>query len=80
MTPDRKHPSAAFWITAALVAVLVAYPLSLGPAIWLRDHGLISTRQYDSLCAPAVDILEMIPDAVGTELYDALDRYVILWE
>jgi len=30
---DRKHSSPAFWITAALLAVLVGYPLSFGPAI-----------------------------------------------
>jgi hypothetical protein len=33
MTHDR-HPSAAFWITVALIAVLVGYPLSFGPACW----------------------------------------------
>ena len=31
------QPSAAFWITVALVAVLVGYPLSFGPACWLAD-------------------------------------------
>jgi hypothetical protein len=30
----RKHPSAGFWITVALVAAQVGYPLSLGPACW----------------------------------------------
>jgi hypothetical protein len=33
MTSDRK-PSAAFWITVALVVVLVGYPLSMGPVCW----------------------------------------------
>jgi hypothetical protein len=33
---SRKHPSAAFWITVALVAVLVGYPLSMGPMIYLK--------------------------------------------
>jgi len=33
MTSPRK-PSAAFWITVALLAVLVGYPLSFGPACW----------------------------------------------
>ena len=37
MTP-RKHPSAAFWITVALVAVLVGYPLSFGPACWISSR------------------------------------------
>ena len=32
-----RQPSAAFWITVALVAVLVGYPLSFGPACWLID-------------------------------------------
>jgi len=35
MPPDRKPPStSAVWITVALLAVLVAYPLSFGPACW----------------------------------------------
>jgi hypothetical protein len=38
MTTDRKKPTAGFWITVALVAVLVAYPLSLGPIIWIFGH------------------------------------------
>jgi hypothetical protein len=32
-TPRR--PAAGFWITVALVAVLVGYPLSFGPACWI---------------------------------------------
>jgi hypothetical protein len=38
MTCDRKHPSAAFWISVALVAVLVGYPLSFGPACWIASR------------------------------------------
>jgi hypothetical protein len=33
MTSDCK-PTSGFWITLALVAVLVVYPLSFGPACW----------------------------------------------
>lgn len=32
---DRKCPTSGFWITLALVTVLVGYPLSYGPAAWL---------------------------------------------
>ncbi len=32
---DRKKPTAGSWMTVALVAALVAYPLSFGPACWL---------------------------------------------
>jgi hypothetical protein len=34
---DRK-PTAGFWITVALVAVLVGYPLSFGPACWIASR------------------------------------------
>ena len=40
---DRKKPSATFWISVALIAALVGYPLSFGPACWLADRGLIPT-------------------------------------
>ena len=38
MTSDRKHPSVAFWISVAFVAVLVGYPLSFGPACWITSR------------------------------------------
>lgn len=37
MTSPRK-PAAGFWITVALVAVLVGYPLSFGPACWITSR------------------------------------------
>jgi hypothetical protein len=33
-----RKPTAAFWITVALVAVLVGYPLSFGPACWVTSR------------------------------------------
>ena len=41
---DRKKPSIALWLTVALVAVLVAYPLSVGPAQYLAAHQLLPDR------------------------------------
>jgi hypothetical protein len=49
MTSPRKHPTAGFWITLALVAVLVGYPLSFGPACWMVDCDLFpadGTRRF----------------------------------
>ena len=34
MTSSRKKPGVAFWATVVVV-VLVAYPLSFGPACWI---------------------------------------------
>jgi hypothetical protein len=33
---ERQKPGVVFWATVALVAVLVGYPLSMGPACWAR--------------------------------------------
>jgi hypothetical protein len=41
MSEERKRAGAGFWITVTVVAVsvtLVAYPLSTGPAEWMRDR------------------------------------------
>jgi hypothetical protein len=32
---SERKPASGFWITVALVAVLVLYPLSFGPACWI---------------------------------------------
>ncbi len=37
MSNDRRKPGVAFWGTVVAV-VTVAYPLSIGPAIWLSHR------------------------------------------
>jgi hypothetical protein len=32
---DRKKPGVTFWATVVVVCLLVLYPLSIGPALWL---------------------------------------------
>lgn len=38
---DHKKPATGFWITVALVVVLVGYPLSFGPTVWLFEHSAV---------------------------------------
>jgi hypothetical protein len=35
---SRKKPGVTFWATVAVVVVLVAYPLSFGPACWITSR------------------------------------------
>ncbi len=35
---SRKKPGVAFWTTVVVVVVLLAYPLSFGPACWLAGE------------------------------------------
>ena len=46
MSEERK-PHFWPWITVALVAVLVLYPLSIGPATWLTNRGLLPEWAVD---------------------------------
>jgi hypothetical protein len=43
---DRKKPGVAFWATVVMVAVLVLYPLSFGPACWASSRsGSLEIRE-----------------------------------
>jgi hypothetical protein len=37
MSLERKQPRVGFWCSIVLAAMLIAYPLSMGPANWLRE-------------------------------------------
>ena len=39
----------AKWTAVGLVIALVAYPLSIGPAIWLMDHQVLPSWAIDAL-------------------------------
>jgi hypothetical protein len=43
-----RKPTAGFWITVALVVVLVGYPLSVGPVTWAWIHLLSYDQKIDS--------------------------------
>ena len=55
MTSSRK-PTAGFWITVALVVVL-AYPLSLGPACWITSRTNSGAGMIPVIYRPIVSCL-----------------------
>ena len=76
MTSDRKQPGVAFWATVVVVAVLVGYLLSAGPATWLFLHVL----PKGSL--PALNFLYAPVAWAGSRsqrINDAVEWYVSLW-
>ncbi len=70
MPSDRKRPTAGFWVTVALVAVLVGYPLSMGLSfrmlLWQSPDDLTTRgwRAYRSGYAPIIWIYDHGPEPV----------------
>jgi hypothetical protein len=68
---SRKHHSAAFWATVVVVAVLVGYPLSFGPACWLVDRQLLPSQPARSFYDPLLAVIARSPKPVK----DVITRY-----
>jgi hypothetical protein len=70
MTSPKK-PGMAFWATVVVVAALVAYPLSFGPACWLATHangGLLSDRCLTTAYWPILQARHCGPDLLARGL------------
>jgi hypothetical protein len=55
MTSDRKQPAVAFWATV-VVAVLVLYPLSFGPACWINQRWHTDRRILSAIYRPVLSL------------------------
>ena len=78
MTPSRKNPGVAFWATVVVVVVLVAYPLSFGPACWLASRDLLPAWAVLPLmvCYHPLNWIRHLPPPAK----EALDWYIGLWK
>ena len=75
---DRKKPGVAFWITVALVAVLVGYPLSYGPVGWFCERPICPTwfqNVADRFYDPLMWTLRLAPVTVQ----NAWTNYVLIF-
>ena len=75
---DRKKPGVAFWATVWVFVVLL-YPLSFGPALWVIDH-------EDLPAAWAVDAIEIFYSPIfwleensPKPIVNAIDWYIEVW-
>lgn len=77
MTSDHKNPGVTIWATVVMVAVLVGYSLSVGPAIWIRDRtGGTIDKYFEGLYSPIIRASEDGPKPVP----DAIGWYAQIWE
>ena len=63
-----KKPGVAFWATVVVVVVLVAYPLSFGPACWITSHMQPSGRFASAAYRPILLAWLNGPDWFGAAL------------
>jgi len=68
MTFDRKKLGAAFWTTAVVVALLVTYPLSLGPACWALDRRIGDPYAIAAAYRPVLWLWASGPKWVGESI------------
>ena len=76
---SRQKPTAGLWITVALAAVLVAYPLIFGPATWIADQDwcpLWVDGLYFVVYWPVMRLLESGPPLIR----DAIVWWIVLWD
>ena len=71
---DRKKPGVACWIVVALIAVLVGYPLSFGPACWISSRTTLGADWLPCGYRPVISGLNLKP----TRLAAAIQWYARL--
>src|SRR5262245_57352865 len=64
---DRKKPGVAFWSTV-LVAVVLLYPISFGPACWITSRTVIGAPAVSLAYRPMMWAWEVNPKYVGAFL------------
>ena len=62
-------------VAIALAVALVLYPLSIGPATWLNDRGLLPASAVPSIFRPLFWMYEPAPRSIRA----ATDWYIGLW-
>lgn len=78
MTTETRKPLWPMIVATVVVVMAVVYPLSYGPAWWLRQKGLVPEfldGPLDSIYGPLVQALWSAPKPID----DAFRWYVHLW-
>jgi hypothetical protein len=68
---SRKKPGVAFWATVVVVAALILYPLSFGPACWIASREYAAQDLTLTIYQPLVLMWLNSPDV----LRHAIDWY-----
>ena len=81
MTSSRKKPGVAFWATVVLVVVL-AYPLSQGPAGWLITREWSQEWMFDAYLAfyrPLMTVQAWLDTNGPRWIVESISGYLAFW-
>src|SRR6476646_6642480 len=65
MSDPKKKPGVTFWTTVVVVAILVAYPLSFGPACWITSRCECGTPLVTTVYRPVLRLWLASPGGLG---------------
>lgn len=69
---EQKKSSIGFWITVTVVAVLVLYPLSFGPACWIASQEMGTHGFINLIYRPMIWVVIHYPESKSAR---AIRRY-----
>lgn len=75
---DRPRSSLAVWVAIVCIILPIAYVLSVGPVVWLRQSGYVAPAICEVIELPYWP-LAWLRDHLGPA-GDVLDWYVDLWQ
>jgi hypothetical protein len=70
MNEGMNRPGAGFWATV-IVVVLLAYPVSFGPACWINERAGMGARAVSAAYRPIIWVAEIDPRAERAALWYA---------
>ena len=78
MDEKRKSRPWAVWLVVGLV-LLVAYPLSMGPVLYLMFDGSGPSPVYESVTTLYAPLLPLLHEPAANPITSAYQGYVLWW-
>lgn len=69
MSSNRKKPGVAFWTIVITVLLLLAYPISFGPACWMADREIVATSVVRDVYDPLWAVILSCPRPIQRMMY-----------
>ena len=76
---EKRKSNGALWVTLSILIIVLFYPLSVGPFIWLVDHDLLPHRVTSWLLPVYLPLDDLAESKVIPVLPGLMSWYCSLW-